>query len=773
MQHVDEFIEALGHEIRAIRNGRPEASHRLTGGRRTGSFPGGFTYSFRMSSFLIVPDGTPARLEAPRRGDASCEITAVRGLEVELSTGGNLGESIPEATLRCDASYLLEFIREKFAATKDTLFGGYDGMAEAVVRGRSNRVLGLSEDSRRARYSIGRLNESQKRAVMFARQNSLSMIWGPPGTGKTRTVAKLAEAHLAAGRRVLLVSHANTAVDEALCDLAEEAAGSADFRQGKIVRLGHPSRGRLERYPQVSLDTLAAGRARSLAVEKRVLMDERARWEAFLKAAATVGTLRASVYRAVLRLRILKKLIRKIRDKRRKLLKEIRAARTYRTVYREKIRSASQKSKGAVMGLSLEEAAQVERDIGGKIGSFRRTHADLIRRRNRLAAALNLRRKARQTLHQELESLSRAHGIKSNAWEFSARRARLHLSELEAQIRGLGDRVCHIRRKVLKEARLVAATLAKTITSSLLADERFDVLILDEASMAPVPYLYWAAQKASTHVTLAGDFMQLPPICQSDHPLARKWLGRSIFTVLGVTSPEAALKHPLVTLLDTQYRMAPAIAGMAGALFYGNALKTNARSGPSPAGAFAVNTRPLALLDTSLTSSCVVSPPGGSRINEEQARLSVKVCEELMGQSPEEGVGILTPYRAQAELIDSLVRRSHVHGRVRVSTIHRFQGGEMPRIIFDTVDAPGAPGDWSMLNENRPGGWEAKLLLNVAVTRARQSVVVIAHRVFFESRFGSGSVIAGLVRYVSDHGHVLRIMGPDAAKTFGGLRLFE
>jgi hypothetical protein len=69
-----------------------------------------------------------------------------------------------------------------------------------------------------------------------------------------------------------------------------------------------------------------------------------------------------------------------------------------------------------------------------------------------------------------------------------------------------------------------------------LDDRRFDTVILDEASTAPIPALWIAARLADTNVVVVGDLGQHPPIKHSDHPLANKWLGRDIFDVAGVRS---------------------------------------------------------------------------------------------------------------------------------------------------------------------------------------------------------------------------------------------
>lgn len=38
-------------------------------------------------------------------------------------------------------------------------------------------------------------------------------MWGPPGTGKTYTMAKIAKKYIAQNKSVLIVSHSNVSVD--------------------------------------------------------------------------------------------------------------------------------------------------------------------------------------------------------------------------------------------------------------------------------------------------------------------------------------------------------------------------------------------------------------------------------------------------------------------------------------------------------------------------------------------------------------------------------
>ena len=79
------------------------------------------------------------------------------------------------------------------------------------------------------------LDDKQRAAVDLAlRSGDLALVWGPPGTGKTRTLVEVIRQRIARGERVLCCAPSNTAVDNVGVRLAEAGV--------KAVRIGHPAR---------------------------------------------------------------------------------------------------------------------------------------------------------------------------------------------------------------------------------------------------------------------------------------------------------------------------------------------------------------------------------------------------------------------------------------------------------------------------------------------------------------------------------------------------
>ncbi|MBN9519594.1 AAA family ATPase [bacterium] len=144
------------------------------------------------------------------------------------------------------------------------------------------RRVASAEDGRlaalRAVQSLepaGTLNEPQRDAVHFALSaKDVAVIHGPPGTGKTTTVAELIRCLVARGDRVLACAASNHAVDNLLEKL---------LRVGlEPVRLGHPARVVPELRAR-ALDLLAekhpdARQARKVAREAFALFRQADKW---------------------------------------------------------------------------------------------------------------------------------------------------------------------------------------------------------------------------------------------------------------------------------------------------------------------------------------------------------------------------------------------------------------------------------------------------------------------------------------------------------------
>lgn len=92
---------------------------------------------------------------------------------------------------------------------------------------------------------VDHLSASQAKAVETSLDQDLTFLWGPPGTGKTYTLAKLMVNLALQGKRVIATATANVAVDQlaksVVAALQTSGRGGRELLDGGFVlRFGHP-----------------------------------------------------------------------------------------------------------------------------------------------------------------------------------------------------------------------------------------------------------------------------------------------------------------------------------------------------------------------------------------------------------------------------------------------------------------------------------------------------------------------------------------------------
>jgi hypothetical protein len=134
-------------------------------------------------------------------------------------------------------------------------------------------------------------------------------------------------------------------------------------------------------------------------------------------------------------------------------------------------------------------------------------------------------------------------------------------------------------------------------------------------------------------------------------------------------------------------------------------------------------------------SPIAVRPASGSRINIYHAFCTIAIIRQVLSSLPEDAgkedrqrIGVVTPYNKQAKLLQNLINDAGIEKWVRAGTVHKFQGLEFDVVIFDTVESPTIPSIRPRIDFIAGGkDSEALRLINVAVTRARHKLIVIAN----------------------------------------------
>ena len=361
-------------------------------------------------------------------------------------------------------------------------------------------------------------------------------------------------------------------------------------------------------------------------------------------------------------------------------------------------------------------------------------------------------RAAYQKAQTEMEGAD-VENLKSERSELNDR-----IRTFQTEIREIEDALKKVEELVISEAIIVATTLTRAYLRDSIQNRRFDTVILDEASMAPIPALYVAASRADANAVVVGDFKQLPPIVLSDHDIAKKWLGTDIFDKAGLSNPN--VPFPYFIKLCEQFRMHPDISAIPNTLVYDNILKDGPETEKDDSldGWYRKDwgyDNPVLLVDTGSVGAWVTSVArgrGSSRLNFLSATICVELVEQLLRKNRpklQEGERpralLVCPYRPHAKLLSLLLREEGLDGEVIAGTAHNFQGSEADVVILDLVcDEP----HW------RVGMFIPDLdpttirLLNVALTRAKRRLIVVGDFDYISKRAKRAFIGAKLIPFL-------------------------
>ena len=151
----------------------------------------------------------------------------------------------------------------------------------------------------------------------------------------------------------------------------------------------------------------------------------------------------------------------------------------------------------------------------------------------------------------------------------------------EGVLREFNDLVSKAAPGASSESLVIGCTLARMVLDKELREKRFDVVVVDEASMVSFAYALAASMLAKSRIVYAGDPQQLPPIVQSKASDAQAWFGQNVYDWFDVQMGGEVTATRL-RLLRTQYRMTNQIGQLVSRLTYDGLLQ-HGRNASGPA----------------------------------------------------------------------------------------------------------------------------------------------------------------------------------------------
>ncbi len=262
----------------------------------------------------------------------------------------------------------------------------------------------------------------------------------------------------------------------------------------------------------------------------------------------------------------------------------------------------------------------------------------------------------------------------------------------------------------------------------------FDWVIFDEASQLLVPQALLSLIHGKGNFLFLGDVRQLPPIIRSSIFKHEQDEQETSFAAeMRCSVLEILLKrYPHQSRqLDVTYRMNEIICRFPSQTWYDgrlypDAARRNNRLAPAGTTDHDLLTdiidpqKPVVLVG--------VNHQGCSQEAEEEARLLADIAGRLLRDHGVEAdqIAILSPHRAQNNAIAGCL--AHLSGDDKqpvIDTVERMQGAERDVIIFGfTCSDPDLVFSEFINNPNR---------FNVVLTRARQKIIIIGSKLFFES----------------------------------------
>ncbi len=597
----------------------------------------------------------------------------------------------------------------------DTLI---DGEFRPVVRSHDVKVEGL--------------REAQLRAINLALDaEDLALIQGPPGTGKTSIIVEMLKKFAGEGKRVLVSSKNNLAVDNVLekcievgipcIRLGREESVKVDIVKGRLIDYAALSMQKdiIQNCDQEEIAALENLRHQTMFVQK--LHELTPELQLYVDQRTRIGLLDEQR----------SKRERRVKQKSFYLILPLIVSKIYSVVSQknELFKEGKERYKK-----KIEERLKQDGIYGGLT--------------NLLNRFVNENSIQKVTLDAKLEPAYKAFPYASMiraelaAALASEDRYLQHLDSQNLIIKewkdALEQRQQSLYPLLLNSVKVIGATAIGVNTSSDFKDVDFDVTIIDEAGQITI-FDALVPMSRAKKVVLIGDHKQLPPVANENMiqlmseewedkdgespsgdppPDYEKLLGQSLFETLFYSCPDDNK-----VMLNEQFRMHPAIAEFVSRQFYESGYKSGLKDEDRVLRNVSF-TSPLYFIDTRQEGQTRYESVDADDdhlvyFNILEAQIISHIVRALIDQGvmPQD-IGVITPYRRQKAEIERVLKdlAAAPLNHLEIDTVDSFQGRDKKVIIFG----------FTRSNEEHKIGFLRDLRrLNVTMTRAKCLLIMV------------------------------------------------
>lgn len=261
---IKEYSDALRREIHYLKQGKGKKYKIVNGNKLVKSDKGIYTYLFEMETELHLPDDAPVVVEAAGGLRAVGSVLSCEDFQILLLLDRDLNDKVSSAYLMVEPWKLLEALDKKM----NSLNPNINKLAIKIMEEGPD----LSTDT-----DIANVPKGQPAVEHKLETDDIVTVWGPPGTGKTYTMAKIANSYVAQGKSVLIVSHSNVSVDGVIKQVVKMLGTDKQsiLEDGKILRFGYVRDDELSQNPYAASFNYALSKCDSYARQLEHLMAKR------------------------------------------------------------------------------------------------------------------------------------------------------------------------------------------------------------------------------------------------------------------------------------------------------------------------------------------------------------------------------------------------------------------------------------------------------------------------------------------------------------------